>query len=314
MPLVNYIPETFNIAFMQHRHWSFPFSAVLTVISVVAFLTLGLNVGVDFKGGTLIEVQSTSGPADIRSVRETVGRLNLGEVQVQEFGSNTELLIKVGATDQGQGVVDRVRTALGANYAIRRVEVVGPSVSQELVQQSIIAVVLGLVMILMYLWFRFEWQFAIGALITTMHDLLLVLGLYSILQFEFDLTSIAAILTIMGYSLNDTVVIYDRIREMLRKYKRMPVSELLDVALNATVSRTIIVAATTFFATTALYLFGGEVLRGFSLAMLFGVVVGTYSTILIAAPILIYLGVRATADAPEREAKPAKGKPARAAV
>src|SRR3712207_6836775 len=197
---------------MRHRHWSFPFSALLTVISVVAFLTLGLNVGVDFKGGTLIEVQSTSGPAEIRTVRETIGALNLGEVQVQEFGSNTELLIKVGAADGGQGggVVDRVRTALGQAYAIRRVEVVGPSVSQELVQQSILAVVLGLVMILMYLWFRFEWQFAIGALITTMHDLLLVLGLYAIMQFEFDLTSIAAILTIMGYSLNDTVVIYDR--------------------------------------------------------------------------------------------------------
>ena len=314
MPLVNYIPETFNIAFMRHRHWSFPFSALLTVISVVAFLTLGLNVGVDFKGGTLIEVQSTSGPADIRSVRETVGALNLGEVQIQEFGSNTELLVKIGASDQGGGggsVVDRVRTALGQNYAIRRVEVVGPSVSQELVQQSIIAVVLGLVMILIYLWFRFEWQFAIGALITTMHDLLLVLGLYAILQFEFDLTSIAAILTIMGYSLNDTVVIYDRIREMLRKYKRMPVAELLDTALNATVSRTIIVAATTFFATVALYLFGGEVLRGFSMAMLFGVVVGTHSTIFIAAPILIYLGLRGHQDVAEVES-PVAPKPARA--
>ena len=311
MPLVNYIPETFNIAFMRHRHWSFPFSALVTVISVVAFLTLGLNVGVDFKGGTLIEVQSASGPADIRSVRETIGALNLGEVQIQEFGSNTELLIKIGSPDQGGSVVDRVRTALGQNYAIRRVEVVGPSVSQELVQQSILALVLGLVMILMYLWFRFEWQFAIGALITTMHDLLLVLGLYAIMQFEFDLTSIAAILTIMGYSLNDTVVIYDRIREMLRKYKRMPVSELLDTALNATVSRTIIVAATTFFATTALYLFGGEVLRGFSMAMLFGVVVGTHSTIFIAAPILIYLGLRGHQDVAEVES-PIAPKPARA--
>jgi preprotein translocase subunit SecF len=310
VPLVNYIPETFNIAFMRHRHWSFPFSALLTVISVAAFLILGLNVGVDFKGGTLIEVQSTAGPADIGSVRQTIGGLNLGEVQIQEFGSNTELLIKVGASDQGGSVVDRVRTALGQNYTIRRVEVVGPSVSQELVQQSILAVVLGLVMILIYLWFRFEWQFAIGALITTMHDLLLVLGLYAIMQFEFDLTSIAAILTIMGYSLNDTVVIYDRIREMLRKYKRMPVSELLDVALNATVSRTIIVAATTFFATVALYIFGGEVLRGFSMAMLFGVVVGTHSTIFIAAPILIYLGLRGHQDVAEVES-PIAPKPAR---
>jgi preprotein translocase subunit SecF len=314
VPLVNYIPETFHIRFMAHRHWSFPFSAVLTLISALAFLTLGLNLGVDFRGGTLIEVQSTSGPADIRSVRETVGGLNLGEVQIQEFGSPSELLIRVGAaSDTAQGgtaVVDRVRGALGERYTIRRVEVVGPSVSTELVQQSVIAVVLGLVMILAYLWFRFEWQFAIGALITTLHDLVLVIGLYSLLQIEFDLTAIAAILTIMGYSLNDTVVIYDRIREMLRRYKRMPVSELLDTSLNATVSRTIIVAATTFFATVALWLFGGEVLRGFSLAMLFGVVVGTHSTIFIAAPILIYLGVRSAAEAPEPAAAarvPAKG-------
>ena len=316
MPLVNYIPETFHIRFMAHRHWSFPFSAVLTLVSALAFMTLGLNLGVDFRGGTLIEVQSTAGPADIRSVREIVGGLNLGEVQIQEFGSPSELLIRVGAAgDTAQGgtaVVERVRGALGERYTIRRVEVVGPSVSTELVQQSVIAVVLGLVMILAYLWFRFEWHFAIGALITTLHDLVLVLGLYSLLQIEFDLTAIAAILTIMGYSLNDTVVIYDRIREMLRRYKRMPVSELLDVSLNATVSRTIIVAATTFFATVALYFFGGEVLRGFSLAMLFGVVVGTHSTIFIAAPILIYLGVRTAAEAPEPAADRALAKGARA--
>ena len=311
MPLVNYIPESFNIAFMAHRHWSFPLSAVLTIISVVAFLTLGLNVGVDFKGGTLVEVQSTSGPADIRSVRSAIGALNLGEVQIQEFGSNTELLIRVGAAEGAQlgaPIVERVRAALGANYTIRRVEVVGPSVSQELVQQSIIAVVLGLVMIILYLWFRFEWEFAVGATITTMHDLLLVLGLYAILQLEFDLASIAAILTIMGYSLNDTVVIYDRIREMLRRYKRMPIEELLDTAVNATVSRTIIVAATTFFATLALFLFGGEVLRGFSMAMLFGVVVGTHSTIFIAAPILLYLGLRSRSEVAEPAEKALKSR------
>ena len=167
-------------------------------------------------------------------------------------------------------------------------------------QQSVLAILLGTLMILAYVWFRFEWQFAVGAMVTTLHDIVLVIGLYAWLQIDFDLTSIAAILTILGYSLNDTVVIYDRIRDMLRKYKRMSIGEILDNSINATFSRTIIVAATTFFATTALYLFGGEVLRGFSLAMLFGVVVGTYSTILIAAPILIYLGVRATADAPER--------------
>jgi preprotein translocase subunit SecF/SecD/SecF fusion protein len=298
VPLVNYIPDTFHIGFMRLRHWSFPVSAVLSLISVLAFLTIGLNVGIDFNGGTLIEVQSTSGPADISTVRQQVSGLNLGEVQIQEFGSNTELLIRIGSSAdvQGPAVIERVREAIGSSYTIRRVEVVGPSVSGELVQQSIIALVLGLLMILAYLWFRFEWQFAIGATVTTLHDIVLVIGLYSILQLEFDLTAVAAILTIMGYSLNDTVVIYDRIRDMLRRYKRMPINELLDASINATVSRTIIVAATTFFATLALYIFGGEVLRGFSLSILFGVVVGTYSTIFIAVPILIYLGLHARGE------------------
>jgi preprotein translocase subunit SecF/SecD/SecF fusion protein len=207
-------------------------------------------------------------------------------------------LIRVGSSPEvpGSAVVERVREAIGSNYAIRRVEVVGPSVSGELVQQSIIALVLGLLMILAYLWFRFEWQFAVGATVTTLHDIVLVIGLYSVLQLEFDLTAVAAILTIMGYSLNDTVVIYDRIRDMLRRYKRMPISDLLNDSVNATVSRTIIVAATTFFATLALYIFGGEVLRGFSLSILFGVVFGTYSTIFIAVPILIYLGLHARGE------------------
>jgi preprotein translocase subunit SecF/SecD/SecF fusion protein len=311
VPLVNYIPETFHIGFMRLRHWSFPFSAALSIISVLAFLTLGLNVGIDFKGGTLIEVQSTSGPANIGAVRDAVGGLNLGEVQIQEFGSNSELLIRVGSSAEVQGaaVVERVRAAIGNSYTIRRVEVVGPSVSGELVQQSIIALVLGLLMIMAYLWFRFEWQFAVGAIVTTMHDIVLVIGLYSILQLEFDLTAVAAVLTIMGYSLNDTVVIYDRIRDMLRRYKRMPIAELLDSSVNATVSRTIIVAATTFFATLALYIFGGEVLRGFSLSILFGVVVGTYSTVFIAVPVLIYLGLHSRgelAGAGTKVARPAE--------
>ena len=311
MPLVNYIPDTFNLSFMRLRHWSFPFSAALTLLSVLAVGILGFNVGIDFKGGTLIEVQSTAGPANIRQVREVVGGLNAGEVQIQEFGSSSELLIRLGVADQAGGIVERVREALGANYTIRRVEVVGPSVSQELVQQSVLALVLGTIMIWTYLWFRFEWEFAIGATVTTLHDIVLMLGLFSLLQMEFDLTAVAAVLTIMGYSLNDTVVIYDRIRENLRKYKRMPVTELLDAAVNATVSRTIIVAATTFFATLALYFFGGEVLRGFSLSMLFGVVVGTYSTIFIATPILIYLGVRSRAEATETPAATSAGAAAR---
>jgi len=298
---------------MRLRHWSFPVSAILSLVSLVAFLTVGLNVGIDFKGGTLIEVRSTAGPADIATMRRSVGGLGLGEVQIQEFGSNSELLIRVGSSPEvpGTAVVERVRTAIGDAFEIRRVEIVGPSVSGELVQQSILALVLGLVMILAYLGFRFEWQFAIGAIVTTLHDIVLVVGLFSILQLEFDLTAVAAILTIMGYSLNDTVVIYDRIRDMLRKYKRLPIADLLDAAVNATVSRTIIVAATTFFATLALYFFGGEVLRGFSLAIPIGLVVGTYSTIFVATPILIYLGVTSRAEAPAG-ANPAARAPSRA--
>jgi preprotein translocase subunit SecF/SecD/SecF fusion protein len=299
---------------MRGRHWSFPLSAALTLLSVFGFLVFRLDVGIDFKGGTLIEVQAAGPVADIGRVRDIVTGLNVGDVQIQEFGSPRELLIRIGAAGAeggGTATADAVRNALGSEFTIRRVEVVGPSVSDELVQQSVLAILLGTLMILAYVWFRFEWQFAVGAMVTTLHDIVLVIGLYAWLQIDFDLTSIAAILTILGYSLNDTVVIYDRIRDMLRKYKRLSIGEILDNSINATFSRTIIVAATTFFATTALYLFGGEVLRGFSLAMLFGVVVGTYSTILVAAPILIYLGVRATADAPEREAKPAPGaKPA----
>ena len=267
MPLVNYIPETFHIPFMRGRHWSFPLSAALTLLSVFGFLVFGLDVGIDFKGGTLIEVQSTARPGRHRRrcARSSTG-LNLGDVQIQEFGSPRELLIRIGAAGAESGGTATVGRACAtrsdSDFTIRRVEVVGPSVSDELVQQSVLAILLGTLMILAYVWFRFEWQFAIGAMVTTLHDIVLVIGLYAWLQIDFDLTSIAAILTILGYSLNDTVVIYDRIRDMLRKYKRMSIGEILDNSINATFSRTIIVAATTFFATTALYLFGGEVLRG----------------------------------------------------
>jgi preprotein translocase subunit SecF len=292
VPLVRYIPDNPGISFMRLRRISFPLSALLSVISVAAALIWGFDLGIDFKGGTLVEVQSTRGAPDIGAVRGKLIGLQVGDVQIQEFGAPTDLLIRVEATQNPAATVDRIRQALGDEFTFRRVETIGPSVSQELVQGSTIAVLLGIMTILAYLWFRFEWQFAFGAVITTMHDLVLTIGFFAIFQLDFDLTSIAAILTIIGYSVNDTVVIYDRIRDMLRRYKRMPIAELLDVAVNATFSRTLIVAATTFLATLALYFFGGEVIRVFSIVMLFGVVVGTYSTIFIAAPLLIYFGVR----------------------
>ena len=300
LALVRYIPDDPKIAFMRLRRISFPLSALLSIVSVVAVLWFGFDLGIDFKGGTLVEVQSTRGQPDIAAVRGKLIGLGLGDIQIQEFGSPNELLIRVESTPNPTETVERIRQVIGDEFNFRRVETIGPTVSQELVQGSTIAVLLGIMTIFAYLWFRFEWQFACGAVITTLHDLVLTIGLFAVFQLDFDLTSIAAILTIIGYSVNDTVVIYDRIREMLRRYKRIPIDELLDIAVNSTFSRTLIVAATTFLATLSLYFFGGEVLRVFSLTMLFGVVVGTYSTIFIAAPILIYFGVR-TSTVAERE-------------
>lgn len=298
MPLIDYIPAHTKIGFMKLRRYSFPLSAVLSVLAVLLFITHGFNLGIDFRGGTLVEAQYSGEVADVGALREHLNDMNVGEVQIQQFGSPRDVLIRlgeVGATDEAQqALVAQVRSVLGADYSIRRVETVGPSVSGELVRQSILALVLGAVAVLAYLWFRFEWQFAVGAIVTTMHDIFVTLMIYSAFGIDFDLTSIAAILTIMGYSLNDTVVVYDRIREMLRRYKKMPLPELLDAAVNATFSRTIIVSTTTFLATLALYVFGGEVLRGFSLAMTVGVLIGTYSTICVAAPILIHLGLRSS--------------------
>ncbi|HQS08967.1 MAG: protein translocase subunit SecF [Rhizobiales bacterium 24-66-13] len=306
MPLIDYIPAQTHFGFMRLRHVTFPLSAAAMVLALVCFATFGFNLGIDFRGGTLVEAQTSQAAADISGLREHLGDLELGDVQIQEFGSPRDVLIRVGEAGTSdaaqQAIVGKISSALGTDYTIRRVETVGPSVSAELVRQSIIALLLGAVAVLVYLWFRFEWQFAVGAIATTAHDIFVTLAIYSILGIDFDLTSIAAILTIMGYSLNDTVVVYDRIREMLRRYKRIPLPEMLDLSVNATFSRTIIVSLTTFLATLALYFFGGEVLRGFSLAMAVGIIVGTYSTIFVAAPMLIHLGLRPSAV--EGEKKP----------
>ncbi|WP_348931287.1 protein translocase subunit SecF [Aquabacter sp. CN5-332] len=310
MPLIDYIPAQTHIGFMRLRHVTFPLSAAAMVLAVVCFITFGFNLGIDFRGGTLVEAQSSQQQADLASLREHLTDLDLGDVQIQEFGSPRDVLIRVGQTggtdEAQQAIIAKISSSLGTEYTIRRVETVGPSVSGELVRQSIVALLLGAVAVLIYLWFRFEWQFAIGALATTAHDIFVTLAIYSILGIDFDLTSIAAILTIMGYSLNDTVVVYDRIREMMRRYKKMPVPEMLDQAVNATFSRTIIVSLTTFLACLALYFFGGEVLRGFSLAMTVGVVIGTYSTIFVAAPMLIHLGLRSSTVGTKADAEAAK--------
>jgi preprotein translocase subunit SecF len=296
MRLLRIVPDDTKFDFMRFRRISFPVSALLSILAIVLFFTHGLNFGIDFVGGTLMEVQSKGGPADLAKMRETVSGLGLGEVQLQQFGSPSDVLIRVaqqpGGEQAQQAAVAKVRQALGDTVEYRRVEVVGPRVSTELLAYGTIGLVLAILGILVYLWFRFEWQFALGAMIANVHDIVLTIGFMSITQIDFDLTSIAALLTILGYSLNDTVVIYDRIRENLRRYKRMSMPDLLNSSVNSTLSRSIITHVTVTLALLALLLFGGHAIHSFTATMMFGVVlVGTYTSIFIAAPILIYLGV-----------------------
>ena len=296
MKLLRIVPDNTNLPFMFWRRITFPLSALLSLLAVTLFFTVGLNFGIDFRGGTLIEIQSKSGPADLSALRGTLGDLGLGEVQLQQFGVATNVLIRVaqqpGGEEEQQAAVAKVKDSLGDSVEYRRVEVVGPRVSAELVTNGIIGIMVAMFGIFVYLWFRFEWQFSVGAIVATMHDVVLTIGFYCVTQVDFDLSSVAAILTIMGYSVNDTVVIYDRIREMLRRYKRMPTDELLDLAMNSMLSRTIITSTTTFLATLGLFFFGPEVIQSFVQAMLFGIIVGVYSSAFIAAPLLIYLGVK----------------------
>lgn len=321
MRLLRYIPDDTKFRFMRIRRVSFPLSALLSVLAVALFFGVGMNFGIDFQGGTLIEMRATSGMADVVDIRTRANGLGFGDAEVQEFGGPDEVLMRFAVQEGGeaaqQKVIGAARAAFEPAYEFRRVEVVGPRVSGELVQSGTLGIIMSVLAILIYLWFRFEWQFAVGAVIATLHDLVLTIGFFAITQIEFNMTSIAAILTIVGYSLNDTVVVYDRIREMLRKYKRMPLKEVIDIAVNSTLSRTIMTASTTFLALCALAIFGGEVIKGFSLAMIFGVVVGTYSSIFIAAPILIYLGLKLGAEDKAdivEPAKPARTKPATGAA
>ncbi|MBO0346280.1 protein translocase subunit SecF [Roseibium limicola] len=296
MALLRLVPDNTKYRFMWFRKFSFPLSILVAIISISLFATIGLNLGIDFKGGTIIEMK-TDGPADIAGIRSSMGELNLGDIQVQQFGNADEVLVRVEEQPGGelaqQAVVANVRDLFAEqNVDFRRVEVVGPSVSQELARAGSIAVAASLLAILIYIWIRFEWQFALGAILTTANDVIVTIGLFVILQLDFSLSSIAAVLTIIGYSLNDTVVVYDRIRENLRKYKKMSLTDLLDLSINETLSRTTLTSLTTLLALIALWIFGGEVIRSFTLAMIFGVVIGTYSSIFLAAPFLILFNLR----------------------
>lgn len=292
----DFFPHDLRLPFMKYKGPAFAASVIAMLISLGLCLTFGLNYGVDFKGGSLIELKTKSGNADIAALRDKLNGLGLGNVQIQEFGAPDDVLIRLeeqpGGESAQQEALKKVTAATDAEYVQRRVEVVGPAVSSELRTTGFIAVAAGILAIVAYVWFRFEWQFAVGAVVALTHDVLVTAGIFSLFQIQFDLSTVAALLTILGYSVNDTVVVSDRIRENLRKFKKMDLNELLNLSINETLSRTILTGMTAIAVLSSLYIFGGEVIRSFNLAMLLGVIVGTYSSIFIAAPLLGYLGVK----------------------
>jgi preprotein translocase subunit SecF len=312
MRLLRIVPDDTKFDFMRFRRISFPLSALLSILAISLYFFHGLNFGIDFRGGTLLEVRQLEGAVDIAKMRASIATLGLGEAQLQQFGGPSEVLIRIAEQPGGdaaqQQAVTKVKAALGNGVEYRRTEVVGPRVSGELLSYGVVGLGLAILCILVYLWFRFEWQFALGAMIANVHDIVLTIGFMSVTQIDFDLTSIAALLTILGYSLNDTVVIYDRIREMLRRYKKLSMPDLLNASVNQTLSRSVITHVTVSLALLALLLFGGQAIHSFTATMMFGVVlVGTYTSVFIAAPILIYLGVGRGTDALTR-AESDKGK------
>ncbi|MDA9193051.1 protein translocase subunit SecF [Candidatus Pelagibacter ubique] len=270
-------------------------SLSLVIASVLLLFFKGLNFGVDFKGGTLIELRSNDKNINVTSLRQSFNKMNLGDFNIKKFGNENDFLIKIEKKDTSANAIEFIKkdltSSLGSSFNFRRVENVGPKVSSELLKSGIIAIALSLAAMLFYIWIRFEWQFSLGAILALFHDVIITLGLFSLFSLEINLSIVAAVLTIVGYSMNDTVVIYDRVRENLRKFSDIKIYELTNISINETLSRTIITSATTLLALVSIYLFGGEILKGFSLAMIMGVVFGTYSSIYIANPILVKLRV-----------------------
>jgi len=295
MRLISLVPTGTKLDFMRYRKMAGSSSVALAIVSAVLFLILGLNYGIDFRGGILMEIR-TPGAADVGELRSRLSSLGLGEVQLQTFGNETDVLIRIESQPGGEKGLQRavgiVKDALGTEVDYRRTETVGPKVGGELIEAGIVAVMLALSAMLLYIWFRFEWQFGVGAVVALTHDVVLTIGIFALLGLEFNLSTVAAILTIAGYSINDTVVVYDRVRENLRKYKTMDLDALLNLSINDTLSRTVLTSVTTLLALLALFLFGGEVIKGFSFAMIWGVIVGTYSSIWIAVPLLVYMQLK----------------------
>ena len=282
------------IAFNKYYNQFNILSIALVTMSLTLLIFKGLNFGIDFKGGTLIELRSTDSKINVSSLRDNLNTMNLGDVSVKNFGNETDFLIKF-ENNNNKNTIEEIKISLdksfGNAFDFRRVENVGPKVSSELLRSGVIAISVALALMLIYIWIRFEWQFSLGAILALFHDVIVTLGLFSLLGLEINLSIIAAVLTIVGYSMNDTVVIYDRVRENLRKYSDIKIYDLTNISINETLSRTLITSITTLLALLSIFFFGGEILKGFSLAMIFGVVFGTYSSIYIANTVLVRLNV-----------------------
>ena len=305
------VPDGLNIPFFKHRWPFFIWSALVLIATVIVVSIYGMNFGIDFKGGTVIEAEMP-GPADLSAMRTTIDGLGLGAAELQTAGSDRNVLIRMEAStdqDEQRARIEQVKNTLnqqfGEGIVYKRQEFVGPKVSGELLMNGVWAVLISIIGVLAYLWFRFEWQYGIGALAALVHDVSAGIAIYAFTGMEFNLTSIAALLMLVGYSLNDTVVIYDRIRENLRRYKAMPIEQLLDRSVNETMARTLATSCTTLLALFALFALGGPVVRDFTVIMILGVVVGVYSTIYIAAPVLYYLNLRAIGTTPPKQPVPA---------
>lgn len=293
---IKLIADHTHINFVRWRFFAFFFSMTLILLTVFLLVTRGLNLGIDFAGGILLEVR-TEQAADLGAMRALLDSPAWGEVMLQTFGDERDVLIRVETSDAAEQaeLVAQIKeklTGFDAHIEYRKIDYVGPTVGRELIESGAMALLIAMVAMMFYIWFRFEWQFGMGGIIALLHDAFIMLGFYAMSGFEFGLTSIAAILTVIGYSINDSVVIYDRIRENLRKYKKMPIPELLNKSINETLSRTVVTALTTVFAALALAIFGGEVIGGFSYALVCGVIVGTYSSVFVAAPVLLYFEIR----------------------
>jgi preprotein translocase subunit SecF len=290
------VPSDTSINFLKHRRIAFIFSILLVVSSIGLFVVKELNLGIDFKGGILIEARNTTGSADISGLRADLGQLGLGDISLQEFGTPTDVLVRVqrqeGEEEAQIAAIAAISSTLGDSYDIRRTEFVGPTVGAELAEKGMLAVACALLAIMVYIWFRFEWQFSIAAILALAHDVLSTVGLFALTSFEFNLATVAAILTIAGYSINDTVVVFDRVRENLRRYKSYKIEDIINRSLNETLSRTVMTSFTTLLALLAITIFGGAVLRDFALAMIWGVLIGTYSSVFVAVGFLSRFDIR----------------------